>query len=226
MKMSRERDAEVARESILDAAEDIFSRKGFDGARVDLIATQAGYNKSLIFHYFGDKEELYRAVIKRLKFRLSNEFLDPLNAFVQSSDEITRERVRIFLELAVECYFTFLTNHPGNLRMMAWEAAEGWQTFVERSPDLKEHQASLNCLSNYLKRGQEAGIISKQLDERFLMMNIGNMCIMHLQSLPRYRWFFGDELTDQPETLIHMQKQIVHLVLYGLFATNDEGKSS
>jgi AcrR family transcriptional regulator len=224
--MSRERDAEVAREAILDAAEDIFSHKGFDGARIDLIAAQAGYNKSLIFHYFGDKEELYRSVIKRLKNRLASEFLDPLNAFVQSSEEITRERVRIFLELAVECYFTFLTNHPGNLRMMAWEAADGWHTFVEQSPDVKAHQTALGVLCHYLKRGQEAGIISKQLDERFLMMNIGNMCIMHLQSLPRYRWFFGDEVADQPETLMHMRKQIVHLVLYGLFAANDEGKSS
>ena len=54
-KLRRERDAEVARGAILDAAEEIFAREGFDGARVDAIAEASGYNKSLIFHYFEDK---------------------------------------------------------------------------------------------------------------------------------------------------------------------------
>src|ERR1700739_4979422 len=61
----RERDAEVARNTILDAAEEIFAENGFDGARIDAIAEASGYNKSLIFHYFDDKLGLYSAVLKR-----------------------------------------------------------------------------------------------------------------------------------------------------------------
>src|SRR5258708_3094500 len=60
-KVIRERDAEVAREAILKAAEEVFAREGFAGARIDTIAAESGYNKSLIFHYFGGKEGLYLA---------------------------------------------------------------------------------------------------------------------------------------------------------------------
>ena len=59
----RERESLAAREAILRAAEEIFARDGFDGARVDAIAETAGYNKALIFHYFGDKLGLYREIV-------------------------------------------------------------------------------------------------------------------------------------------------------------------
>src|SRR6476659_1498290 len=59
----RARDAEASKAALLAAAEDIFARDGFEGARVDDIAHTAGYNKSLIFQYFGDKEGLYRQVV-------------------------------------------------------------------------------------------------------------------------------------------------------------------
>ena len=45
----RGRDAEAAREAILNAAQEIFARDGFSGARVDDIAHHAGYNKALTF---------------------------------------------------------------------------------------------------------------------------------------------------------------------------------
>src|ERR1700682_506414 len=125
-KVIRERDAEVAREAILEAAEEVFAREGFAGARIDIIGAEAGYNKSLIFHYFVDKEGLYRAIVARLKMRLHQEYLEPLIAFIESSEAMEISRVRFFLELAVKQYFTFLTQHPRNLRIMAWEAAEGW----------------------------------------------------------------------------------------------------
>ena len=61
----RERDAELARQAILNAAEEIFAANGFDGARIDAIAEASGYNKSLIFHYFEDKLGLYAEVVRR-----------------------------------------------------------------------------------------------------------------------------------------------------------------
>src|SRR5436853_5858385 len=62
----RTHDAEGAREAILNAAEEVFAEHGFDGARVDAIAARAGYNKSLLFQYFGDKLGLYAEVNKRI----------------------------------------------------------------------------------------------------------------------------------------------------------------
>lgn len=221
VRTSRERDAEVAREAILEAAEAVFAREGFDGARIDTIAAESGYNKSLIFHYFDDKEGLYRAVIRRLKARLSSEFMQPLTAFIQSSDEINDARVRAFLDLAVAQYLRFLTEHPLKLRMMAWEAAEGWHIFMgEPSKETLEHKASMNCTVDFLRRAQEAGVITPETDIRFLVITVGNMCIMHLLSLPRYQWFFDEPMTDQQISLDYVRRQIVQLISHGILTSS------
>jgi Transcriptional regulator len=57
-------DAERSRRRLLDAALDVFSAKGYDGARVQEIADRAGVNKQLINYYFGGKLGLYRELVK------------------------------------------------------------------------------------------------------------------------------------------------------------------
>src|SRR5262249_53096853 len=59
------RDPERTRERILQSAMQEFSRTGLDGARVDEIARRSGANKRLIYHYFGNKRELFLAVLER-----------------------------------------------------------------------------------------------------------------------------------------------------------------
>jgi AcrR family transcriptional regulator len=60
----RPRDAEQTKKRILDAATVEFARKGLGGARVDEIALRSKSNKRMIYHYFGSKEELFKAVIE------------------------------------------------------------------------------------------------------------------------------------------------------------------
>ena len=55
-----------SRESILDAAAQAFTKKGFSGARVDAVARAGGVNKAMIYYHFGSKQGLYRAVLLRL----------------------------------------------------------------------------------------------------------------------------------------------------------------
>ena len=53
----------LSRERILVAAHNEFARWGLGGARVDRIASQAGLNKRMIYHYFGGKDDLFSAVL-------------------------------------------------------------------------------------------------------------------------------------------------------------------
>jgi AcrR family transcriptional regulator len=55
-----------SRESILDAATEVFMESGFSGARVDEIARRAEANKAMIYYHFGSKQRLYREVLLRL----------------------------------------------------------------------------------------------------------------------------------------------------------------
>ena len=60
-----ERNPERTRMRILSAALKEFAANGFAGARVDAIARRAAINKRMLYHYFGNKERLFREVLHR-----------------------------------------------------------------------------------------------------------------------------------------------------------------
>ncbi|MGB3283855.1 TetR family transcriptional regulator, partial [Mycolicibacter algericus] len=60
-----QRRLEHTRNLLLDAAEQVFARRGFDGAALEDIADAAGYTRGAIYSHFGSKAELFLAVIER-----------------------------------------------------------------------------------------------------------------------------------------------------------------
>src|SRR5258708_25095043 len=52
-------------ERILDAAHEVFVRRGTAGARMQEIAAEAGVNQALLHYYFRNKEQLSRAAFER-----------------------------------------------------------------------------------------------------------------------------------------------------------------
>ena len=75
---AKTRDAEATKARILAAAKTEFARLGLGGARVDGIADRAQANKRMIYHYFGSKENLFRAVLEEayLGIRAAERALD------------------------------------------------------------------------------------------------------------------------------------------------------
>lgn len=72
---------------ILAAAKTEFAESGLGGARVDSIAERSQTNKRMIYHYFGSKEGLFRAVIeaayldiRQAERRLGLETMEPEDA--------------------------------------------------------------------------------------------------------------------------------------------------
>src|SRR6185436_16116825 len=61
---TRRRDPAATQRKLLTAARREFASQGLAGARVDEIADRAGVNKQLVYHYFGDKDALYLAVLE------------------------------------------------------------------------------------------------------------------------------------------------------------------
>lgn len=60
------RDADRAREAILEAALKRFSAHGYQGARIADIAKDAGYSEPLVYHHFTSKALLFREVVSRI----------------------------------------------------------------------------------------------------------------------------------------------------------------
>jgi len=51
---------------IINAAEDVFTKKGFDEARMDDIAEQTGLSKGTLYNYFKSKDDLIIAILDRI----------------------------------------------------------------------------------------------------------------------------------------------------------------
>ena len=72
-KPKRKRDPVKSRQTILRTASTEFCQHGFSGARVERIATKSKSNMRMIYHYFGDKEGLYLAVLEDAYARIRNQ---------------------------------------------------------------------------------------------------------------------------------------------------------
>ena len=51
---------------ILNAAEGVFTKKGFDDARMDDIAEETGLSKGTLYNYFKSKDDLIIAILDRI----------------------------------------------------------------------------------------------------------------------------------------------------------------
>ncbi len=64
MKIAR-RNAEKTKVRVLQTAEKMFVRRGYEGTEMDQIAQEAGVNKMMVYACFGNKKTLYREVLKK-----------------------------------------------------------------------------------------------------------------------------------------------------------------
>ena len=53
-----------SRQAVLDAARGLFSEQGFDRTTVRAIAARAGVDPAMVHHFFGTKEQLFRASLE------------------------------------------------------------------------------------------------------------------------------------------------------------------
>lgn len=71
---------EALRERLLDCAIRHFSQKGFSGANLMEIASEAGVTRGPLYYYFSNKTELYQAAVRRVIDRTRDAYeriLDP-----------------------------------------------------------------------------------------------------------------------------------------------------
>jgi len=62
--------AEERRNEILDAADELFGQKGFDGTSTNDILERVGIARGTLYHHFKSKEDIMDALIERYSIRL------------------------------------------------------------------------------------------------------------------------------------------------------------
>lgn len=222
-KQKRERDSQVAKAAILEAAKEIFARNGFGAARVDAVAETAGYNKSLIFQYFEDKLGLYRAVVHSCKEHMEDDLILIMLNNMQNRETIDAEQFREFLATVIREYFNYQISNPRSMRILAWEMAEGWNAY--RAISLPEgpycFRSKFKAVSSFLEKAREQGIVRPEIDPVLLVAHVLNMCVFHALSIPRYQINFPKRDFSSPEALAQAREQIVMLVLHGVMASKE-----
>lgn len=113
-----------ARERILAASVKTFAEKGFDGARMDAIAKEAGVNKALIYYYFKSKKELLDTLVSDFLVQSEELILHLIRDFDFRGNQNSAE---IF-----EQVFHYLAEHEDIIRLIMLETLkkESSQTFL------------------------------------------------------------------------------------------------
>lgn len=214
-KRGRTHNAEEAHEAILNAAEEVFAEHGFDGARVDAIAEAAGYNKSLLFQYYGDKLGLYEAVTRRADKELTEFEMSVLGSFLEDETIASdAHRFRSFLETIIGALFDYLRDHPRLRRIIVWEQAEGWQTYIKflSQADIEDAE-QFRILFHQARR---AGLLRSDVDPLIQLTIAEQMCWTYLTSIPLYQMLLAGEDLSTEEALAQARKYIVDFVVHGM----------
>jgi AcrR family transcriptional regulator len=147
MARPRNADGQRTRQTILDAALDLFAQKGFFGTSLRDVATAVGVRESALYNYFPGKEALFEALIladqhsKAERFgSLVEEPITDVQAFLE---RIVLAAVGSFAEPRHEKLFRILMSDGIRL------ARDGRITLFER---LSERQAGMEAIIRRLTR--------------------------------------------------------------------------
>ena len=210
----RVHNAEGAREAILNAAEKVFAEHGFDGARVDAIAAESGYNKSLLFQYFGDKLGLYTEVNRRIDKDL-NELSAGAVAPLLADETATTDphRFRALLETVIGVVFDALLKHPRVMRIILWEQAEGWQTYAKIISQFDT--GDVDQLRTHFAKARGAGLLRSDFDPFIQIVMAEAFCWSYLASIPLYQ-MFADEDLSSAAALVQARAYLVDFIVHGM----------
>ena len=190
-------------ERILQAATEEFARYGLGGARVDRIAARAGANKRMLYYYYGNKEDLFLAVleasyarIRRAEMGLHLLDLDPVQG----------------MRRMVEFTWNYYLKHPEFLTLLNSENLHRGR-HLKRSRDVAAmHSPLIALLRDLLLRGERAGKFRKGVDLVLLYISIAALGYFYLSNRHTLSTIFERDLLA-PKSKAERLKHMTELVL-------------
>lgn len=158
-------------EKILAAAQDVFIKKGMDGARMQEIANEACINKALLHYYFRTKEKLFEAIFRKVFSQILPNLME-----LTKSDKPIEEKLGIFLS----SYIDMLQKNPflPTFILKEMNRDPGFLASLIKNTGVKPEE-----LFAMFTREMDAGKI-RRMDPRDLLINILSLCIFPIASKP------------------------------------------
>ena len=138
----------VRRQDILDAAEKLFSQKGFKATTTKDLAAKAGVHEAVLFRHFENKRELYRATVELKLSRNRPTALEQMNKSAAKQDD------RGFFEALALGLLTRFEEDPAIPRLILHSALEGHEPpKVVAERQLRVEQPTLDYISTRMREG-------------------------------------------------------------------------
>lgn len=169
---------------ILDVATRLFAKDGFDGTSVAAIVGGAEVNKRMLYHYFGNKEGLYRAVFAQQWSAFARWLQTRLNGLAGGED--SPERARAMLLEATAAFFDYMAKRPRFVRLISWEGLEGGA--ISRSLWADVSGPLFRGVASLIAAAQQHGVLDAKLHPGHLVIS--------LMGIVTYYFTFGRSLGD------------------------------
>ena len=107
---------EERRVALLDAALEVFAKRGYHASSIDDIAREAGVSKALIYEHFTSKQDLYAELLEHH----AGELFSTLAEAISEAGRSASAR----LEVGLEAFYGFVEEHRVAWRMLFREATD------------------------------------------------------------------------------------------------------
>jgi TetR/AcrR family transcriptional regulator len=202
------RDPAATRERILAAAEGEFAAHGLRGARVQEIVTRAGVNERMLYHYFGDKDGLYMAVLRRFITHVAAD----IEKVVEAPAEDPVERLADILRR----YFDALAKHPEIVRVYLHEVLAGSPSDAKVQEIRREIEDRISPrFSRFFTDAERSGVFRGGLDWRLVIMLAASFGLLFPMALPRLEQVFAADFSD-PAQLAAIREAMIDTLLQGV----------
>ena len=150
---------------ILNAAKNVFQRKGMDGSRMQEIADEAGINKAMLHYYYRSKQMLFEAVFKGAFSLLAPQLNKILNA-----DNSIEEKIKNF----TSSYISFTVKHPylPNFVLQELNRNPEFILKMQRNNEFPNIQKFKDQVTSEVKKGTIKPIKATQLFINIISLNI------------------------------------------------------
>ena len=161
------RTKEFNEDQALDKAIEIFWHKGYNGTSAQDLVNHLGLSRSSLYDTFGDKQQLFTKSLQRYQLQAQ----DAVKQLLEKSENVKETLQAIFKQAVIESLEDritkgcFMVNSSVELAMHDEKIAK---IVKDNSQTMEE------VFTNAVKKGQEAGHISKQLDAKVLARFIFN----------------------------------------------------
>jgi len=194
----RKRNPEISRERILAAATEEFASMGFGDARVDEIARRAGINKRMLYHYFGNKDELFQAVLELI-----------YETICKAGQSLDLDNVdpRQGLTNLVDFVWNYYLDNPQSITLLNTENLHNARHLRFSEKTRTVHPPFESMIVKLLERGVAAGDFRPGVSAVALYITIVGMVYYYLSNNATLSVFFSRDLRT-PDELKHWRRHV------------------